>query len=379
MKIGFAKTKFFLLNSLFIAAFFWACSESVEATNPLPQEDPIAASDTLSPQPLVPSDTENLVDPSEVTKDTAAKDSVVKDTVAKETVEKESAVEDTLTKDTVTKDTIFRHDTLIVYKDTIYDTLYDTLEYRSFVYRSIGEKIDTVIGISAIECSVDEEGRLACQKKEASPIFDCCSQKFDFWEFVKYDSANVVVARIDTNTVYIHITDTVYADTLRLNKNIHIYDTLLYNYGDNRLTDYIPPDHIDVASIAPFDSSEMRAILDTLDFSNTDEIKIAGVQSKLTFNGLPVTSKESIDRFPHESAIKLYRIIKWPEEREVSEMFYTLEPADVTSDTTVTWTLGYTYYEKGIEKNDSIQVTTFLKVEQDSKQENLDVYLYSSP
>lgn len=344
MKIGFAKTKFFLLNSLFIAAFFWACSESVEATNPLPQEDPIAASDTLSPQPLVPSDTENLVDPSEVT-----------------------------------KDTIFRHDTLIVYKDTIYDTLYDTLEYRSFVYRSIGENIDTVIGISAIECSVDEEGRLACQKKEASPIFDCCSQKFDFWESVENDSAIVVVARIDTNTVYIHITDTVYADTLRLNKNIHIYDTLLYNYGDNRLTDYIPPDHIDVASIAPFDSTEMRAILDTLDFSNTDEIKIAGVQSKLTFNGLPVTSKESIDRFPHESAIKLYRIIKWPAEREVSEMFYTLEPADVTSDTTVTWTLGYTYYEKGIEKNDSIQVTTFLKVEQDSKQENLDVYLYSSP
>ena len=221
---------------------------------------------------------------------------------------------------------------------------------------------------------------LSCLVEKAhSPIFDCCSQKFDFWEFVKYDSANVVVARIDTNTVYIHITDTVYADTLRLNKNIHIYDTLLYNYGDNRLTDYIPPDYIDVASIAPFDSTEMRAILDTLDFSNTDEIKIAGVQSKLTFNGLPVTSKESIDRFPHESAIKLYRIIKWPAEREVSEMFYTLEPADVTSDTTVTWTLGYTYYEKGIEKNDSIQVTTFLKVEQDSKQENLDVYLYSSP
>jgi hypothetical protein len=47
-----------------------------------------------------------------------------------------------------------------------------------------------------------------------------------------------------------------------------------------------------------------------------------------------------------------------------------MNESKLQSDTTVTWTLGYTHYEKGIEETDSIQVTTFFKVEKASSLED---------
>ena len=53
-----------------------------------------------------------------------------------------------------------------------------------------------------------------------------------------------------------------------------------------------------------------------------------------------------------------------PAKRPAEECMYLFNNASkLNSDTTVTWILGFTHYEDGVEEKDSIQVTTFFKVQ----------------
>jgi hypothetical protein len=107
----------------------------------------------------------------------------------------------------------------------------------------------------------------------------------------------------------------------------------------------------------------MRAFLDTLDFSNPDNNFIyLAVQSDLKFKGLPVIIRVPAPLDTVATKLETDWIKNWPSVNEVNIRTYYLDVIEQLSDTTVTWTLGYTHYEKGIVETDSLQVTTFIKV-----------------
>jgi hypothetical protein len=155
--------------------------------------------------------------------------------------------------------------------------------------------------------------------------------------------------------------DTIYKDTLFRNTFTKKYDTTFINYGENRLTDYIPPEYVYDLGEHPFDSTEIRAFFDTLDVSAPE---MGGknhleVSSELTFKDFPLSVVAL-----RPMGIKLdYSLSRWPQTYYAVTMGYNfMNVSKLQSDTTVTWTLGYTHYEKGIVETDSLQVTTFIKV-----------------
>ena len=257
----------------------------------------------------------------------------------------------------VSKDTVYWYDTIVVYKDTVYDTLYDTLTYKSFVYRKNSGALDTVYGGRAINCDIDEDGRMTCRENNLFVDYIRCCDTYAI------DTTHIRFFVLDTNRVYVHIQDTVYVDTLRLNKTVFVDDTTRYNYGENRLTDYIPPEYIYVAEYAPFDSVQVRNLLDTLDFGESADERAITVQSNLEFVGLPAVVYELMPLDTVRMEVLKTRDTMWPEEKEARTRRYYFDPSDeLTSDTTVTWTLSYTHYEKGVEEADSVQVITYIKL-----------------
>ena len=345
MKIATLKKAFLPFGISFAVSLFWACSLNIEVEDPYPHaktENPAPDSSAVLPPDLV-----------EAPVDSPAIDTQFVDII--DTIDPvDTVIVDGPENPELAKDTVYLYDTLIVYKDTIYDTLYDTTSYTSFVSRKADGMLDTLTGFSSmLKCSVSDSS-LTCEGESyivQTP--HCC--------FVKLDSG-VTLYRIDTNTVHIHIVDTIYIDELRLTETVVVRDTMFLNYGDKRQTDYIPPQTVYKATMTPFDSTAMRALLDTLDYSipTVNNIGVS-VQSSLKFKGLPVVVREDLVIVDVLYPVSLFR--KYPEEQVVRTNAYLLEPGpDVTEDTTVTWTLGYTHYEKGIEESDSIQVTTFIKV-----------------
>jgi hypothetical protein len=157
--------------------------------------------------------------------------------------------------------------------------------------------------------------------------------------------------------------DTLYKDTFHVQQLVCVNDTTFINYGENRVLDYIPPEKIYVAPNA-FDSTEMRSLLDTLDFTGGDDVKIEiKTYSSLQFNGLPLLEQELMPLDTVATALGSELNWKhWPETIEVRESTYYLVNVDLKSDTTVTWTLKYTHYETERSETDSIQVTSFIKV-----------------
>ena len=84
------------------------------------------------------------------------------------------------------------------------------------------------------------------------------------------------------------------------------------------------------------------------------------VNSELSFRDFPLTV---LGVMPVLDAQYSYKYLKsWPE--KWTPLVNTYEFGnfnELVSDTTVTWTLEYTRYERGQEEKDSIQVTTFFK------------------
>ena len=254
-------------------------------------------------------------------------------------------------------DTVIVRDTLVVYKDTVYDTTYSTDSYTSFVYREnrTGE-LDTVTRKSQfIDCEMKADS-FSCQW-----VGKIVYKDFDL---VPVNGLGLHSCGLVGSSVYYRCeTDTLYHEAYHKIVSVPVADTSFINYGDTRKTDYIPPEYVYMQGEHPFDSTEIQAFFDTLDVSAPE---MGGKQhivlnSKLTFDGFPLTVLSV-----HSPGIVLVDPLpsRWPRIYYAATVEYNFSDVPpLQSDTTVTWTLGYTHYEKGIEETDSIQVTTFFKVE----------------
>ena len=343
------KHALFPIGAFLITAFLGACSLNIEVEDPNPHgssENPAPSTPAILPQDSANVPVDNPVD-------NPANDSL-------ENAEKlpgDSLVVDGPENPEIAKDTIYLHDTLVVYKDTIYDTLYDTTSYTSFVYRKDSGMVDTVtMNSKALTCEVNDSS-VSCQAERYIVWADKCCD-------IRIDPLDEVFFEPDENTIFVHVLDTIYIDAWHEEEYVSINDTTFVNYGDKRQTDFIPPEFVYKATKSPFDSTAVRALLDTLDFSGADSIRVSfKVQSKLNFWGLPVTVKIATPTYDVITTKDGAFINYWPSEEEIRERSYYFDAVGLpSSDTTVTWTLGYTHYEKGIVENDSIQVTTFIKV-----------------
>lgn len=353
MKPGTAKSIFLPLEAFLLVALFWACSLNIEATNPYPQENPSATTpdSVKTPSPVVTSDTST---PGSSTPDTSALDKLPSDVDSLNKVPQET---------TFAKDTIVIRDTLVIYKDTIYDTLYDTTSYNSFVYRKNSNgKLDTVTGWSRLlNCDIGDTAFSCTRKPNYAGVLPLCGLTMTF---TKRDDAEYELVKLDTNVVYVQVHDTLYKDAFHVQQKECVNDTSFINYGESRVMDYIPPERVYIAPADPFDSTEMRSLLDTLDFSAGDEAKIEiKAYSYLQFDGLPLRAVEMapMDTFVTAigSELKWYH---WPDSIRIVESIYYISNTDLESDTTVAWTLKYTRYEPERSETDSIQVTSFIKV-----------------
>ena len=332
-----------VLGASLLVSLFWACSQEDLLTTSL-QEDAVlpAGTDAMG----IPDTAEKLLPDSA---ELPPPDTVVRDSVQEQ--------EDEFTDPVKEKDTVFFMDTLVVYRDTVYDTTeVVTRHYTSFVYRLENGLLDTVLSKSAqLDCDV-RDSAFSCSQRDVVFMKDLCCGPLDF---IKYDSLGDFVL-VGEERVFIDLVDTLYLDTLHLPYTHFVYDTTFINYTENRQTDFIPPEFYYDASAHPFDSTEIRSLLDTLDFSSEGKGVTIGVCSDLDFHDLPgivmVLGLKGSD-----GSSKLWRT--WPSVRMVKERRYSFTSAGVDSDTTVTWTLGYTHYENGVEQSDSIEVTTFIKVE----------------
>jgi hypothetical protein len=335
---GLVKRILLPIGAFLITAFLGACSLNIEVEDPNPHgstENPLPNTPAILPQDTAKAPVDNPVD-------NPVDDSLVVD--GPENPE-------------IAKDTIYLHDTLVVYKDTIYDTLYDTTSYTSFVYRKDSGMVDTVtMNSKALTCDVNDSS-VSCQAERYIVWTDkCCITRIEPLDEVFFEP--------DENTIFVHVLDTIYIDAWHEEEYVSINDTTFVNYGDNRQTDFIPPEFVYKATKSPFDSTAVRALLDTLDFSRSDSTRVSfKVQSKLNFWGLPVTVKIATPTYDVITTKDGAIITYWPSEEEIRERSYYFAADELpSSDTTVTWTLGYTHYEKGIVETDSLQVTTFIKV-----------------
>lgn len=262
-------------------------------------------------------------------------------------------------------DTVIVRDTLVVYKDTVYDTTYSTDSYTSFVYRENKTGVlDTVTRNSRfIDCEFNDEA-FSCQW-----VSQVLVNEYSFYRITDSILALYPCGQIVSAIYYACKTDTVYHDAYHKEVLVATSDTTFLNYGDSRKTDYIPPEYIYLQGEYPFDSTEMRAFFDTLDVRDPE---LGGknhltVSSELTFKDFPLLVLSL-----RPMGIKLdYSLSRWPQTYYAVTIGYNfMNESKLQSDTTVTWTLGYTHYEKGIEETDSIQVTTFFKVEKASSLED---------
>lgn len=344
------KRALFPIGAFLITAFLGACSLNIEVEDPNPHgstENPLPNTPAILPQDTAKAPADNPVD-------NPANDSLE----IAEMLPGDSVVVDGPENPELAKDTIYLHDTLVVYKDTIYDTFYDTTSYTSFVFRNDSGMVDTVtMNSKTLTCDVNDSS-VSCQAERFIVWTDKCCD-------IRIDPLDEIFFEPDENTIVVHVLDTVYIDAWHEEEYVSINDTTFVNYGDNRQTDFIPSEFVYKATKNPFDSTAMRAFLDTLDFSRSDSTRVSfKVQSKLNFWGLPITVKIATPLYD-EITIKQEGFISkyWPSEEEIRERSYYFAADELpSSDTTVTWTLGYTHYEKGIVETDSLQVTTFIKV-----------------
>ena len=250
-------------------------------------------------------------------------------------------------------DTVFFHDTVVVYRDTVEKVIEIVDTVTSFVYRDTQGRLDTLSRNSSImKCDFGEKS-FSC-KNDFSPTV---MSQHDKYQLVYIGPADLP----DSSKYYVTVMDTVYA-TLYTKRYKTRTDTFFVNYGERRRTDYIPPEYIYEPGSNPFDSTAMRNFFDTLDVRDTllggkGSIK---VNSTLSFSGFPLMEVRKMKYLVRIAT----KSTEWtlPAKRPAEECMYLFNNAsELNSDTTVTWILGFTHYEDGVEEKDSIQVTTFFK------------------
>ena len=255
------------------------------------------------------------------------------------------------------REVIYHHDTVTVYRDTVERVIEkEGASYTSFLYSDSTGAIDTLTRSSAaLECDIGET-EFSCQEKLVFVLAPIDGPAY--YEPVVYQELV-----IDTVHCHVSITDTVVKDTFYKKSYSYKYDTTFINYGENRLTDYIVPERVYEPGEYPFDSVAIRDFFDTLDVSDS---RMGGkkrlmVNSELSFRDFPLTVLGVMPVINDQVAYKVTGR-SWPEKWSPEENTYQFENFnELVSDTTVTWTLGFTRYEGGREELDSIQVTTFFK------------------
>ena len=259
------------------------------------------------------------------------------------------------------KEVIYHHDTVTVYRDTVERVIEkEGTSYTSFVYRDSAGVIDTVTRDSVmLNCDIGDT--------EFS-----CTQKFIIVDGpIRYDPVKPVVYQelvIDTVHCHVTITDTVVKDTFYRESYSFKHDTTFINYGESRVTNYIPPEVVYEPGKYPFDSTEIRDFFDTLDVSDSllGGKRYLTVNSDLSFHDFPLTVLGVMRVIDTQIDYKMLER-SWPEKKIPLEHTYQFESFNtLASDTMVTWTLEYTRYEGDQEEKDSIQVTTFFKTARSS-------------
>lgn len=264
-------------------------------------------------------------------------------------------------------ETVYYKDTcrsFVRVRDTIYDTIPGIFSYMSFLYKRNDGSLDTVTKMfadSAISCDFTDS--LFSCKHKSFILPDGPAPEYIFQGEYHYISPVYCIEEI---------VDSVYGEPVHVTRYDYVYDTTLVNYGENRLTDFIPPEEIYTEGENPFDSTAMRDLLDTLDLRKASTVDTTlWLNSLLSFTGFPVQVvfiEHAVHRCCEDNKkIYLYETQYWPEKKTPRSRGYSITKIhELESDTTVTWTLGYTHYESGVEETDSIQVTTFFKVVQES-------------
>ena len=251
------------------------------------------------------------------------------------------------------REVVYHHDTVTVYRDTVERVIEkEGASYTSFLYSDSTGAIDTLTKSSvALECDIGET-EFSCQEQLVFVLAPIDGPAYE----------PVVSLVIDTVHCHVAITDTVVKDTFYKESYSFKHDTTFINYGENRLTDYIVPEFVYEPGEHPFDSTEIRDFFDTLDVSDSrmGGKKRLTVNSELSFRDFPLTV---LGVMPVLDAQYSYKYLKsWPEKWIPLVNTYEFGNFnELVSDTTVTWTLEYTRYERGQEEKDSIQVTTFCK------------------
>jgi hypothetical protein len=282
-------------------------------------------------------------------------------------------------------ETLFIRDTLIRYKDTIYDdTVTKIHNYIGFVYLNrYTSNTDTILkrraeksnesapcGSEPVYCELDSSGTqktFSCEVSGWCYMYETLQSRT-----VLPDSKNLIYAS-DYFTYcyqsgYKCVIDTIYRDAFHTTLRKDVYDTLFLNYGANAWTDYIP-----AIKAPPFDTAAFRNALDTLDTQD----EIFGMDTLFTgynvsINGLP---KWVVDE-PNNHCVKqdsmvvcaivpYYRIrylgTYYPSVYE-KKPFYLANWLDepLERDTVITWTLHYRYRGGGGNK-DSLTIQTLFK------------------
>ena len=258
------------------------------------------------------------------------------------------------------REVIYHHDTVTIFRDTAERVIEkEGSSYTSFVYRDTAGAIDTVTKYSSqLKCDVGENN-LSCRYSSTDPILIPIDGPL-----ISYDPLEYEIFVIDTVHCHVTITDTVVKDTFYKDSYSFKHDTTFINYGESRATDYIPPERVYEPGNHPFDSTEIRDFFDTLDVSDSllggkDHLEI---NSDLRFHGFPLTVRERVQVGVIVQDVMFRNVKIWPEKWGPEEHYYQIERDNtLKADTTVTWTLEYTRYERGQEEKDSIQVTTFFK------------------
>ena len=284
--------------------------------------------------------------------------------------------------------TIFVIDTLIVYKDTVYDDSVITAHsYTSFVYlnRYTGNT-DTLLerraekynesgpcGDVPVFCNLDSsstEKTFKCEMSNICYMYEVAAtqvalpnEKFHDVVLTPYNYALCQRAGFKC------VTDTVYLDAYHTTLRKDIYDTLFLNYGANAWTNYIP-----AVNAPPFDTAAFRNAFDTLDTQN----EIFGMDTlftgyNITMEGLPdwVIDGSKIGTICDVDGVCTtmiwtryeaeHFVISYPTSYSEKQFFLkNMLENPLEKDTLITWTLKYNY-GVGQGDNDSLTIQTLFK------------------
>lgn len=284
-----------------------------------------------------------------------------------------------------------QYDTLVsfvyMYKDTVVDTLVDTLKYISFVAMNDEGDLDTLMyQTKYIDCDIQADSFSCVQTGMMCPRLDGVSTCDLSRVGVMHSNGVAMRSRgvsvraagnlelgadiaaqfscIDlADTLKVYVFDTVYVDsTKKITDTVYVSEDQCLNYGDDSLMSFIPG-----KEFPDFDVEGAKAFLDTLTPNASIEENSWETPYSLSEKGSPfelrVTKKTSKSVWENycSSETKPEGIReKLPGDPQLNTLFVGWkEDAAFKKDSTVTWKL---FYESPRGVLDSMEVTTFVKV-----------------